>query len=122
MGRQLTVVLNGHKVIKEALVKQADVFSDRPEIGVAFVVSGEKGVVSASGAEWKTVRKACVEILREFGMGKNLLAEKIQEEVTEYIRTIASKDGQPFDMTPLTQISVSNNICSILYGNERRYV
>ncbi|KAK7465118.1 hypothetical protein BaRGS_00037697 [Batillaria attramentaria] len=30
MGRQLTVVLNGHKVIKEALVKQADVFSDRP--------------------------------------------------------------------------------------------
>nr|KAG5687490.1 hypothetical protein BaRGS_017082 [Batillaria attramentaria] len=120
MGQQLTVVLNGHKVIKEALVKQADVFSDRPEFGLVFLVTDEKGI-NASGAEWKTVRKAALEILREFGMGKNLLAEKIQEEVTEYIRTIASKDAQPFDMTHLTQISVSNNICSILYGKRFDY-
>ncbi|KAK7471858.1 hypothetical protein BaRGS_00035517 [Batillaria attramentaria] len=121
MGQQLTVVLNGHKVIKEALVKQADVFSDRAEFGLVFLVTDEKGIVAASGAEWKTVRKASLEILREFGMGKNLLTEKIQEEVTEYIRAIASKDGQPFDMTHLTQISVSNNICSILYGKRFDY-
>nr|KAG5687492.1 hypothetical protein BaRGS_017084 [Batillaria attramentaria] len=122
MGQQLTVVLNGHKIIKEALVKRGDVFSDRPDFDrLTDNVSREKGVLVASGAEWKTVRKACIEILREFGMGKNLLAEKIQEEVTEYIRTIASKDGQPFDMTHLTQISVSNNICSILFGKRFDY-
>nr|KAG5689236.1 hypothetical protein BaRGS_014892 [Batillaria attramentaria] len=121
MGQQLTVVLNGHNVIKEALVKQADVFSDGADFGLVFLVTDEKGIAAASGAEWKTVRKASLEILRELGMGKNLLAEKIQEEVTEYIRTIASMDGQPFDMTHLTQISVSNNICSILYGKRFDY-
>nr|KAG5689227.1 hypothetical protein BaRGS_014883 [Batillaria attramentaria]KAG5689232.1 hypothetical protein BaRGS_014888 [Batillaria attramentaria] len=121
MGRQLTVVLNGHKVIKEALVKQADVFSDRPDFGFAFLVTDQKGIANASGEEWKTVRRACLEILREFGVGTNFLAQKIQEEITEYIRTIASKNGQPFDMTHLTQISVSNNICSILYGKRFYY-
>ncbi|KAK7471829.1 hypothetical protein BaRGS_00035488 [Batillaria attramentaria] len=80
MGRQLTVVLNGHKVIKEALVKQAHAFSDRPFFPLNDLVSEKKGIVLASGAEWKTVRKACLEILRDFGMGTNLLAQKIQEE------------------------------------------
>nr|KAG5689235.1 hypothetical protein BaRGS_014891 [Batillaria attramentaria] len=121
MGRQLTVVLNGDKVIKEALVKQADVFSDRPDFGFAFLVTDQKCIANASGEEWKTVRRACLEILREFGVGTNFLAQKIQEEITEYIRTIASKNGQPFDMTHLTQISVSNNICSILYGKRFDY-
>ncbi|KAK7471845.1 hypothetical protein BaRGS_00035504 [Batillaria attramentaria] len=121
MGRQLTVVLNGHKVIKEALVKQAHAFSDRPVFPLNDLVSEKKGIVLASGAEWKTVRKACLEILRDFGMGTNLLAQKIQEEVTEYIRTIASKNGKPFDVTRLTQISVSNNICSILFGKRFDY-
>nr|KAG5687487.1 hypothetical protein BaRGS_017079 [Batillaria attramentaria] len=54
-------------------------------------------------------------------MGTNLLAQKIQEEITEYIRTIASKNGKPFDVTRLTQISVSNNICSILFGKRFDY-
>ncbi|KAK7471828.1 hypothetical protein BaRGS_00035487 [Batillaria attramentaria] len=122
MGRQLTVVLNSHKVIKEALVKRADVFFRQTcFFPLNDLVSDEKGIVLASGAEWKPVRKACLEILRDLGMGKNLLAQKIQEEVTEYIRTIASKDGQPFDMTRLTLISVSNNICSMLYGKRFDY-
>ena len=54
-------------------------------------------------------------------MGKNLLAEKIQEEITHYIRAVEDLQGAPADLSKLTQVSVSNNICSILFGQRFEY-
>jgi hypothetical protein len=39
------------------------------------------GVIFSSGHVWHEQRKVALEILREFGLGKNILAEKIQAEV-----------------------------------------
>ncbi|XP_025098460.1 cytochrome P450 2J2-like isoform X2 [Pomacea canaliculata] len=81
----------------------------------------KSGVVDSSGPVWKAQRKTSLEILRELGMGKNILAEKIQEEVKEYIEAIAKKNGEPQDLTRITQVSVSNNICSIVFGKRFEY-
>ena len=54
-------------------------------------------------------------------MGKNLLAEKIQEEITHYIRAVEDLQGAPADLSKLTQTSVSNNICSIVFGQRFEY-
>ncbi|PVD29147.1 hypothetical protein C0Q70_11744 [Pomacea canaliculata] len=105
LGSQLVVVLNGYKVLKDALTKNADAFSDRPH-----------RIFDTSGAVWKDQRKVALDILRELGMGKNVLAVKIQEEIKEYIRVISESQGQPLDLTHFTKVSVSNNICSILFG------
>ena len=43
MGGRLVVVLNGFPVIKEALVKFADVFSDRPHIFIMDRLAKNKG-------------------------------------------------------------------------------
>ena len=77
--------------------------------------------MNSSGDQWKAQRATTLEILRELNMGKNPLAEKIQEEVGEYVKAICAKDSQPFDLTPLTQMSVSNNICSIIFGKRYEY-
>lgn len=69
---------------------------------------------------WKAQRTATLEILRELGLGKNVLALKVQEEVEKYVEFLADKEGQPFDLSRLTQTSVSNNICSIIFG--KRYL
>ena len=50
LGNQLTVVLNGYGVIKEALVKQADAFSDRPKNSMFDLVTKAKGEMSDSCA------------------------------------------------------------------------
>ncbi|KAK7101305.1 cytochrome P450 2J1-like [Littorina saxatilis] len=121
MGGRLVVVLNGLPVIKEALVKMADVFSNRPHMFIMVRITNLKGLVSSSGALWKEQRKTALEILRDFGMGKNVLAEKIQEEVTHYIRAVEDHHGAPVDLSTLTQISVSNNICSIIFGKRFDY-
>ncbi|PVD29097.1 hypothetical protein C0Q70_11694 [Pomacea canaliculata] len=95
LGSRLVVVLNGYKVIKDALVKNADAFSDRPHFFFLDLVTDSKGVLETSGPIWKAQRKVSLEILRELGMGKNALAEKIQEEVKEYTRVISESQDLP---------------------------
>ncbi|XP_025099197.1 cytochrome P450 2U1-like [Pomacea canaliculata] len=131
MGSRLVVVLNGYKVIKDSLVKHADAFSDRPHFPVL-------DSIKSKGQRWngkyfypisftlfrsymESSKKDDLEILREFGMGKNILAEKIQEEVIEYLKALAGKKGQPQELTRMTQVSVSNNICSIVFGQRFEY-
>ncbi|XP_025099492.1 cytochrome P450 2J6-like [Pomacea canaliculata] len=121
LGSQLVVVLNGYKVIKDALVKNADAFSDRPHSYVREIITDSKGVVDTSGAVWKDQRKVAIYILRELGMGKNVLAVKVQEEIKEYIRVISESQGQPLDLSHFTKVSMSNNICSILFGKRFEY-
>ncbi|PVD29095.1 hypothetical protein C0Q70_11692 [Pomacea canaliculata] len=124
LGSRLVVVLNGYKVLKEALVNNADTFSDRPHFPLLDFTTKSKGrkclcligIGDTSGAVWKDQRKVSLDILRELGMGKNVLAVKIQEEIKEYIRVKSESKGQPLDLSHLTQASVSNNICSILFG------
>ncbi|XP_025098451.1 cytochrome P450 2J2-like isoform X2 [Pomacea canaliculata] len=121
LGSRLVVVLNGYKVLKEALVNNADTFSDRPHFPLLDFTTKSKGIGDTSGAVWKDQRKVSLDILRELGMGKNVLAVKIQEEIKEYIRVKSESKGQPLDLSHLTQASVSNNICSILFGKRFEY-
>jgi cytochrome P450 family 2 subfamily J len=122
MGGTLTVVLNGFDVIKEALVKKADVFSDRTPV-FFDQASGlpAKGIGFSSGHNWKEQRSVALGILRKFGMGKNILAEKIQEEAKDYVNYLASLKGQPVDIRSITNISTSNVICSIIIGHRFDY-
>lgn len=42
-GRQLIVILNGYKVVKEALSSHPEVFSDRPDIPAISIMTKRKG-------------------------------------------------------------------------------
>ncbi|XP_076441364.1 cytochrome P450 2U1-like isoform X2 [Babylonia areolata] len=121
MGGKLVVVLASYSAIREALVTFADVFSDRPHLLIMDQIAKNKGISCTSGPTWKEQRKTSLKILRAMGMGKNVLAEKIQEEITHYIRTIKDHQGAPVDVFRMTQISISNNICSIIWGKRFDY-
>ncbi|KAH9510279.1 cytochrome P450 2 sub U member 1 [Bulinus truncatus] len=118
MGSRITVYINTFEAMKEAFVKKADYFSDRNEDNILarHVPNVTKGVISSSGANWKSQRTTSLSILRNFGMGKNMLAEKIMEEVLCCTEELARKGGQPSNVRHLTNMSVSNVICSIIFG------
>ncbi|KAH9510281.1 cytochrome P450 2 sub U member 1 [Bulinus truncatus] len=118
MGTQTTVFINTFEAMKEAFVKKADYFSDRNNNNfiARHVPHFTKGVIASSGADWKAQRTTSLSILRNFGMGKNILAEKIVEEVSCFTKELSSKNGQPSDIRHLTNMSVSNVICSIIFG------
>lgn len=113
MGQVRMIVLSGHQVMVEAFVKQAEIFSDRH---VIFGKNANVGVLFSSGPNWKAQRSTSLGILREFGMGKNILADKIADEVEAYMTEISKLEGQPSDLGPLTNMCVSNVICAIIFG------
>lgn len=43
VGRQLVVILNGYKAVKDALSSHPDVFSDRPDIPAISIMTKRKG-------------------------------------------------------------------------------
>ncbi|KAH9510282.1 cytochrome P450 2 sub U member 1 [Bulinus truncatus] len=118
MGSQTAVFINTYEAMKEAFVKKADYFSDRNEnfFVARHIPHYTKGVIFTSGANWKSQRTTSLSILRNFGMGKNILADKIMEEVSCYVKILSDKNGQPSNICRLTNMSVSNVISSIMFG------
>lgn len=119
LGDRLVVVMSSYSVLKEAFVKHGDVFSDRPSMFMLDRLGKKRGVILSSGELWKEQRKVSLEILRELGLGKNILAEKIQEEIMEYIHAIEAESGLPFNPSGVTHLSVANVINSVTFG--KRY-
>ncbi|XP_059161774.1 cytochrome P450 2D15-like [Physella acuta] len=124
LGEKLMVVLNGYDVIHEALVTRGDEFSDRPRMFV-HEASGssytDKGFAFLSGNLWRENRGTSMRLLKQLGMGRNIMAEKIQEEVSSYLTALSHPQGQPTDIRYLTYASVSNVTCSLIFGHRFDY-
>ncbi|XP_060071850.1 cytochrome P450 2C31-like [Ylistrum balloti] len=116
IGTRLLVVLNSYDVIKEALVKRADEFSDRPNTFANTMFVKNRGLLASSGDHWKQTRTFSLTALREFGFGKKSLEGKIKEEVDVFLDVIGQSNGEPFDINTLAHSCVSNVICSIVFG------
>ncbi|KAH9489492.1 Cytochrome P450 2C3 [Bulinus truncatus] len=122
MGPKMMVIINGYDLIKETLMKRGEDFSDRP-FNVLDIITKQPGVGigGSSGHVWKEQRAVSLHILRNFGFGGNILAERIQEEVSHYLRHLASYNGKPTDIRIMTSTSTANIISSILFGHRFEY-
>ncbi|XP_014676830.1 PREDICTED: cytochrome P450 2C15-like [Priapulus caudatus] len=130
IGPRLNVILNDVDAAKEAFLKQGEVFSGRSkllffDVFVATILGDARnlnhGVVLSTGKLWKEQRKFSLEKLREFGMGRVSLEEKIKEEVSCLLAELKSTNSQAFDMQTILMMSVCNVISSIVFGNRFEY-
>ncbi|KAI8747687.1 cytochrome P450 2J1 [Biomphalaria glabrata] len=122
LGSKLLVVINDFELIKETFVKRADDFSDRPIIFIDEDMGDQgRGLAFSSGQLWKEQRSVALSILRKFGFGKNILAERIQDEVSHYLDHLKDYDGKPVDIKRITTESTANIICSIVIGKRFDY-
>ncbi|XP_069130187.1 cytochrome P450 2B5-like [Argopecten irradians] len=120
LGLNRMVVVNGSEALREAFVKRADEFSDRPASFIIRDIFKNRGI-GTSGEHWKHTRTFSLSTLRNFGFGRRSLESRIQEEVTSYLDAIEKLNGKPHDLKDLTVQAISNNICSITFGNRFEY-
>ncbi|XP_062994276.1 cytochrome P450 2J2-like isoform X1 [Elgaria multicarinata webbii] len=120
-GKKRFVVVNGLHLVKEALVHQGENFVDRPEFPLMHEIFGSFGLVSSNGLHWKQQRRFALSTLRNFGLGKKSLEERIQEESRYLMDAIEEEKGQPFDPHLQINNAVSNIICSITFGDRFEY-
>ncbi|XP_074847488.1 cytochrome P450 2K6-like isoform X2 [Carettochelys insculpta] len=121
MGPKKMVVLSGYKMMKEALVKQADVFAERPRIPIFEKTAKGHGVIFAHGENWKAMRRFTLMTLRDFGMGRRTIEDKILEECAYLIKDFEAQKGSPFDTAGTVNTAVSNVIVSIIFGHRFDY-
>ncbi|XP_040298473.1 cytochrome P450 2B11-like [Bufo bufo] len=121
LGSKPIVMLCGYDVVKEALIDNKDVFSGRGRMPLSeFVVKGY-GITNSNGERWKEMRRFALATLRNFGMGKRSIEERIQEEAQFLVENVSKTEGKMFDPTFILSSAVSNIICSIVFGKRFSY-
>ncbi|XP_030642012.1 cytochrome P450 2B4 [Chanos chanos] len=121
VGRQPSIILNEFKVAKEALVQNSATFSGRPSLPVLDWITDGLGIVMAKfGHSWRQQRRFALHTLRNFGLGKKSVEERIAEEA-RYLTEEMLKFGKPFDPIIALHNAVSNIICSVVFGNRFEY-
>ncbi|NWW08881.1 CP2CJ protein, partial [Oreocharis arfaki] len=121
LGSDPVVVLHGYDVVKEALIDRADEFASRGHMPIGERANKGLGIVFSNNEQWVQVRRFSLTTLRNFGMGKRSIEERIQEESGYLLEEINKKKGTPFDPTFMLACAVSNIICSIVFGKRFDY-
>uniref|UniRef100_A0A914W2E7 Cytochrome P450 n=1 Tax=Plectus sambesii TaxID=2011161 RepID=A0A914W2E7_9BILA len=114
-----TVIITKLPEIKEALVKKGDVFAGRPNSPIDTITSSLEngGVIFSRDESWRDQRRYAMHTLRNFGMGRNVMEEKIMSSVaTLYgqVDDLAQQDKA--DMNWPLQLCVGNVVNELLFG------
>ncbi|XP_073530059.1 cytochrome P450 2C5-like [Phyllobates terribilis] len=121
LGEEKVVVLCGYDAVKDALVNHAEEFSGRPKVPIFHEIIKGHGVIFAFDDNWKVMRRFTLSTLRDFGMGRETIENKISEEGDFLVKEFRSYKGEPFDNTMIINAAVSNIIVSILLSNRFDY-
>ncbi|XP_054459075.1 cytochrome P450 2J6-like [Anoplopoma fimbria] len=123
LGGDKMVFVSGYKMVKEAIVTQADNFVDRPNNAMAErIYSGDSGGLFMSNGEvWKRQRRFALSTLRSFGLGKSRMEQCICEEIRHLQEEIENEKGEPFCPAGLFNNAVSNIICQLVMGKRFDY-
>ncbi|KAG9494689.1 hypothetical protein GDO78_002174 [Eleutherodactylus coqui] len=121
LGAQKLVILCGYDTVKDALINHAEEFAGRPLTRMGAKVHDNHGILMSNGETWKVMRRFTLATLRDYGMGKKTIENKIIEECECLIQTLKSYGGKPFNYQTIINAAVSNIIVSILLDHRYNY-
>ena len=96
LGPNPVITLHDFPSIYKTFLKDGETYVERPDNqGAHLTRGGNYGIVFTNGPLWKEHRRFALKVLRDFGLGKNLMEEKILNEVTAMVSDIRTdlKDG-----------------------------
>ncbi|XP_076987891.1 cytochrome P450 2B11-like [Tamandua tetradactyla] len=121
LGPRPVVVLCGTDSIREALLDQSENFSGRAPIATFDQTFQGYGVAFANGERWKELRRFSLTTMRDFGMGKRSIEERIQEEARCLVEELRKSQGALLDPTFFFHAITANIICAIIFGERFAY-
>ncbi|XP_075125332.1 cytochrome P450 2K1-like [Leptodactylus fuscus] len=121
LGLEKVVILCSYEAIKDALVNHADEFSGRPGVPLFDDIVKGHGVAFSTGENWKVMRRFTLSTLRDFGMGKKTIENKISEESDFLVQKFRSYKGEPFNNILIINAAVANIIISVLLSKRFDY-
>ncbi|XP_072007159.1 cytochrome P450 2C8-like isoform X2 [Engystomops pustulosus] len=116
-----TVVLYGYEAVKDALLRHAEEFSDRPFSPIIDVYSKGDSFPTVNGERWRQLRRFTISTLRNFGMGKSSMERQILEESKYLIKAVTQMGGKPFNPLNVLSCAVGNITCCTLLREHFEY-
>ncbi|KAI6242362.1 Cytochrome P450-33C9 [Aphelenchoides fujianensis] len=120
MGKEPMVVVADHQLMVDAFVKDGEAYVGR---GVESdfqhaIRGGPYGIILGEGDSWREQRRFALHVLRDFGLGKNLMQEKILEEVETLCDRVSKQalGGADVDIADLIDISVGSIINCVMFS------
>ncbi|XP_055415786.1 cytochrome P450 2C42-like isoform X3 [Bubalus kerabau] len=80
-----------------------------------------KGIIFSNGKIWKETRRFSLVTLRDFGMGKRSMEDRVQQEACCLVEELRKTNGLPCDPTFILGCAPCNVICSIIFQNRFDY-
>ncbi|XP_069890693.1 cytochrome P450 2C5-like isoform X1 [Dipodomys merriami] len=120
-GMKPTVVLHGYEAVKEALIDHGEEFSGRDTFPAIDQFSKRPGIIFSNGKRWKEMRRFSLMTLRNFGMGKRSIEDRVQEEAGCLVEELRKTNGAPCNPTFILGCAPCNLICSIVFQNRFDY-
>ncbi|XP_072195700.1 cytochrome P450 2H1 isoform X3 [Excalfactoria chinensis] len=121
IGPKKAVVLYGYDIVKEALIDNGEAFSGRAILPLIEKLFKGTGILTSNGETWRQLRRFALTTLRDFGMGKKGIEERIQEEAHFLVERIRNTHEKSFNPGKFIIHAVSNIICSIVFGDRFDY-
>ncbi|XP_023367481.1 cytochrome P450 2C20-like isoform X2 [Otolemur garnettii] len=115
------VVLHGYEAIKEALIDHGEEFSGRGLLPITEKTSKGLGIVFSNGNRWKEIRRFSLMTLRNLGMGKRSIEERVQEEARCLVEELRKTKALSCDPTFILGCAPCNVICSIIFQDRFDY-
>uniref|UniRef100_A0A3P8U6I3 Cytochrome P450, family 2, subfamily X, polypeptide 9 n=1 Tax=Amphiprion percula TaxID=161767 RepID=A0A3P8U6I3_AMPPE len=122
LGPKPNIVINGVKAMKEAMVIKAAEFAGRPQDTFVNDVFAVKGVIFADyGTSWREHRRFALMTLRNFGLGKKSMEDRIHDEIQHTIKTLDESIGKTLCPQVMFHNVASNIMCQVLFGTRYEY-
>ncbi|XP_063793807.1 cytochrome P450 2F3-like [Pseudophryne corroboree] len=121
LGPKPGLVICGYSAMKEALIEQNEIFGERGDYPVFLNYIGVHDIAFTNGEKWKKLRRFALLTLRNFGMGKRSVEDRILEEAHFLVKEFEKTKGSPVNPSKYLPRTVSNVICSIVYGSRFDY-
>ncbi|XP_030362024.1 cytochrome P450 2C5-like [Strigops habroptila] len=121
LGMKPVVVLCGYKVVKDALLGHSEEFGGRPTIPILLQLSKDYGFVSNNEKKWRELRRFTLSTLRDFGMGKSSMSQRVQQEAQHLVELLEKHKGNAFEPIMMFRHAFANVICSVVFGSRYSY-
>ncbi|KAM4042301.1 cytochrome P450 2C5-like [Anomaloglossus baeobatrachus] len=121
LGAERLVILSGYDTVKDALVNHSEEFAGRPITAIGSKVSDNHGILFSNGESWRVMRRFTLSTLRDYGMGKKDIENKITEECDCLLQTFRTYGGKPFNNQTIINAAVANIIVYILLDHRYDY-
>ncbi|CAH1775797.1 unnamed protein product [Owenia fusiformis] len=114
-----TVIVNKYEDARELFM--SDIFMNKIESSASKHVF--RGIVGAQGDRHKEQRRFTLSTLRDFGLGKNKVVEKIHEELEKLVEELENTNDLSIEMncSSIFNTAVANIICSMVFGHRFEY-